>query len=111
MKETPWETLYDKIIVKRHEADTRLKGVDVAPAHEKLKNTGIVVGVGSGRLNPGVGYEMPLKIGVGMEVLFHEHSGVPVDPGDESVLILREDEVLAYRWPATSLAAVEEKTG
>lgn len=103
---TTWKTLYDKIIVRRHEADKMLKGIAVAEAHEKRKNTGTVVEVGSGRLNAGVGYEMPLKVAVGQEVLFHEHSGVNLEPDDDSLIILREDEILAYRDMPKPLEAV-----
>ena len=98
--------LYDKLIVRRHEADKMLKGLAVAEAHEKQKNTGIVVSVGSGRLMPGTYGPQPLVIVVGHEVLFHEHSGVPLEPDDDSLIILREDEVLAYRCPDTAIAAV-----
>lgn len=103
---TTWNTLYDKIIVRRHSADKVVKGVDVAPAHEKLKNRGIVVAVGNGRLMPGTPSPVILTIMPGQEVLFHEHSGVPLDPDDDSVIILREDEVLAYRdvSPAVAVA-------
>jgi len=94
-----WNTLYDKIIVKRHEADKMVKGIAVAETHEKQKNSGIVVSVGSGRLVPGTIGPVPLVIVRDMEVLFHEHSGVPLDD-DDSLIILREDEILAYRWPS-----------
>ena len=99
-----WQTLYDKIIVKRHMADKMVKGIAVAEAHEKIKNTGIVVSVGGGRLVAGCADKYPLTITEGHEVLFHEHSGVPLDPNDDSLIILREDEILAYRWPASAVA-------
>ncbi len=104
---TAWNTLYDKIIVRRHDADKVLKGIAVAEMHEKQKNTGIVVSVGGGRLASGSFATLhPLTIQREMEVLFHEHSGVPLDSDDDSLIILREDEVLAYRWPETKLEAV-----
>ena len=96
---TDWNTLYDKLIVRRHDADTVVKGIEVAPAHERKKNTGTVEKVGNGRLVPGMSYPIPLTVAVGHEVLFHEHSGVNLDPDDESVIILREDEILAFRGP------------
>ncbi len=113
---TDWNTLYDKIIVRRHEADKMVKGIAVAETHERTKNTGIVVSVGNGRIvagsTGGPGFPpdgpvtQPLTIRPGMEVLFHEHSGVPLEPDDDSVIILREDEILAYRDVPTPLAAV-----
>ena len=100
---TTWNTLYDKVIVKRHEADKMMKHLAVAEAHEKQKNTGEVVAVGSGRIIPGVYGTQPLAISVGHEVLFHEHSGVPLESDDDTLIILREDEILAYRWPESKL--------
>jgi co-chaperonin GroES (HSP10) len=95
--------LYDKLLVQRHAPATVLRGVDVAPAHEKPQNTGLVVGRGAGRLS-GNGYITPLSVDVGMEVRFHEHSGIELEDGNPDLIILREDEILAWRWPA------EEKT-
>ena len=103
---TTWQTLYDKMIVRRHDADKMVKGIAVAETHEKQKNTGMVVSIGSGRLMAGTYGTQALVISTGMEVLFHEHSGVPLDPDDDSLIILREDEILAYRWPETKMSAV-----
>lgn len=108
---TTWKTLYDKIIVKRHDADkvtlgVHGKGIAVAETHEKAKNTGIVVSIGAGRILPGNQGLQTLAVKVGQEVLFHEHSGVPLEPDDDSLIILREDEILAYRDLPSPLAAV-----
>ena len=94
---TTWNTLYDKIIVKRHEADRVQRGMAVPDSAVKQKNTGTVVKVGEGRLMPSLGYPMPLTVQVGQEVLFHEHSGVELDADNDALVILREDEVLAFR--------------
>ena len=56
---------------------------------------------------PGTYGPQPLIVKIGHEVLFHEHSGVPLEPDDDSVIILREDEILAFRDPKLiPLAAV-----
>lgn len=103
---TTWHTLYDKLIVLRHDADKMVKGIVVAETHERVKNTGIVVEVGAGRILPGNTQLQELTIKVGQEVLFHEHSGVELEPGDDSLIILREDEILAYRDVTKPLQAV-----
>lgn len=94
-----WNTLYDKIIVERHAADKMVRGLAVAETHERRKNTGTVLSVGSGRLIPGNTYTVPLIVIPGHEVLFHEHAGVPLEPDNDDIIILREDEILAYRTP------------
>jgi len=94
---TDWNTLYDKIVVQRHAPDKAIAGIDVAPAHETLKNKGIILKVGTGRLVPGLSYPIPLVVQVGQEVLFHEHAGINLEPDDDSIIILREDEILAFR--------------
>lgn len=91
-----WETLYDKMVVQRHAAETVVKGMVVPDAHQKQQSIGIVLRVGEGRPLPD-GSMAPLKVTPGMEVKFNSFSGVPLDDDDPDVIILREDEILAYR--------------
>lgn len=91
-----WETLYDKLVVQRHAAETVVKGMVVPDAHQKQQSTGVVLRVGDGRPAPD-GSLIPLRIKPGMEVKFHSFSGVPLDEDDPDVIILREDEILAYK--------------
>jgi len=91
-----WETLYDKLVVQRHKAVEILKGMEVPEAHRKQQSTGIVLSVGEGRPLPD-GSLAPLRITPGMEVKFNTFAGVPLDEDVPDVVILREDEILAYR--------------
>lgn len=94
-----WTTLYDKLIVQRDKPETTKGEMEmvVPDVHQKLRNTGVVIRTGNGRLVPGLAYPVPLALMVGDEVLFHEHAGVNLVPDDDSIIILREDEILAYR--------------
>lgn len=91
-----WIPIHDKIIVRRHkpkETHDEEGKVLVAEAYQKQQNKGIIVAVGGGRLDG-----TPLLVSVGMEVLFGVHGGTDLDEGEDLVM-LREDELLAYRTP------------
>jgi co-chaperonin GroES (HSP10) len=96
-----WSPLYDKILVRRekpketYDAGGRLV---VAETHQHAQNRGTVIATGPGRLNPNYGTKIPLDVLVGMEVMFGKHSGVDMEDAPDLVL-LREDELLAYRMP------------
>lgn len=96
-----WEPLYDKVVVRRHkpkEAYDEAGKIAVADIHQANQNSGVVLKVGPGRLNLQYGTTIPLRVAIGMEVLFGKHSGIDMEDAPDLVL-LREDEVLAYRWP------------
>jgi chaperonin GroES len=93
---TTWKTLYDKIIVRRAPAATHLAGFEVPEAHREKQNIGTVVTVGAGRFTSS-GELVPLVVAAGDEVLFNKFAGVPLEGEDPDLLVLREDEILAYR--------------
>lgn len=90
-----WLTLYDKIIVRRRPAPVQIAGFEVPEAHREKQNVGTVESIGRGR--PGPSGIQPLTVQTGDEVLFSKFAGVPLEGEDPDLLILREDEVLAYR--------------
>ena len=96
-----WLPLYDKILVRRekpketYDAGGRLV---VAETHQQTQNRGTVIATGPGRLNQNYGTTTPLSVHVGMEVMFGKHSGTDMEDAPDLVL-LREDELLAYRMP------------
>lgn len=89
-----WTPLYDKIIVRRLPELTEVKGFAIPDAHKKAQNAGVVVRVGSGRWIDGVLY--PLTVSPGNIVLFTTFAGLPIE-GNEEFLVLREDELLAWK--------------
>lgn len=89
-----WTTLYDKIIVRRRPAPVAIAGIEVPEAHREKQNVGTVVTVGRGR--PGPNGLQGLIVRPGDEVIFSKFAGTPLEGDDPDLLILREDEVLAY---------------
>lgn len=92
-----WNCLYDKLIVRRRPAPEQVGSLAVPEAHRKAQNVGTVVATGSGRLVAGSASLVPLTIKAGMEVLFSTFAGVPLEGEDPDLLILREDEILAFK--------------
>jgi chaperonin GroES len=87
--------LHDKVIVKRLEAETKTKGGIVLPdsAKEKPKR-GKIVAVGEGkRLESGELVKLDVK--VGDEVIFSSFAGTEITVGDEEVLVMSQDDILA----------------
>ena len=92
-----WMCLYDKLIVRRRPADEVVGSVVVPEAHRKAQNIGTVVATGTGRLVAGNLVPVGLTIQPGMTVLFSAFAGVPLEGDDPDLLILREDEILAFK--------------
>ena len=99
--------LRDRIVVKRIEPETVVKGGIVIPDTAKEKpQDGLVIAVGEGRiLENGNRVEMAVK--EGDHILFGKYAGTEIRLDDEEFLILKEDEVLAV----TEGAAMKRSAG
>jgi chaperonin GroES len=90
-----WECLHDKLIVRRDPPDKEwAPGLAVPDAHQKNQNTGTVLKTGQGRWVDGL--QVPLTIQVGMRVIFSSLAGTELASNQPDILLLREDEILAY---------------
>ncbi|MCP4231877.1 MAG: co-chaperone GroES [bacterium] len=87
--------LNDRVVVKRLEADEEVKGGIIIPdtAQEKPQK-GEVVAIGPGKVGD-ENKRIALEVKVGDIVLFGKYSGTEVTVGDDELLIMREDDVLA----------------
>lgn len=87
--------LYDRILVKRVDADEKSVGGLIIPDAAKEKpHEGLVVAVGFGRrLEDGT--VRPVRIKEGERILFGKYSGDEIKLDGEEHVIVREDEVLA----------------
>lgn len=88
-----FSVLYDRLLVKRSVA--RDTGLVVQPDEFReapLEGRVILAGEGH-RSDYGV---RPLKVSPGDIVIFGKHSGVQIEVNGENLLLLREDEVLAF---------------
>jgi chaperonin GroES len=86
--------LHDRILVKRVEAEEKVKGGIIIPDTAKEKPLeGKIVAVGSGRLDDN-GKRIPLEVKVGDRVLIGKYAGTEVKIDDVEHVIVREEEVL-----------------
>jgi chaperonin GroES len=86
--------LYDRIVVKRVEAEEQMHGGLYIPDSAKEKpQEGEVLAVGKGKRND-KGELTALDVQVGDRILFGKYSGSDVKIDGEEVMIMREDEVL-----------------
>lgn len=87
--------LYDRVVIRRLEEERVSAGGIVIPdtAAEKPIQ-GEVVAVGKGKVLDN-GEVRPLEVKVGDKVLFGKYSGTEVKVGDEKLLVMREDDIMA----------------
>ncbi len=87
--------LYDRILVKRIEEETKTAGGLFIPDTAKEKpQEALVVSVGNGKLQED-GKLRALEVKAGDKVLFSKYSGNEIKIDGEEHLILKEDDVLA----------------
>ena len=87
--------LQDRIVVKRMEEDQKTAGGIIIPDTAKEKpQQGKVIAVGGGKFNE-KGDRTPLAVKEGDRVLFSKYAGTEMKVGDEELLVMREDDVLA----------------
>ncbi len=87
--------LYDRVLVKRLEAEEKTAGGLFIPDTAKEKPIqGQVVAVGSGKRND-KGDSVALEVKINDRVLFGKYSGTEIKLDGEERVILREDEILA----------------
>ena len=93
--------LYDRVVVRRLEAETTTaSGIVIPDAHTDKPTQGEVIAVGSGAPLDN-GELRPLTVQVGDRVLFGEYSGTEVKFDGEQYLVLRESDLLAIIDVAT----------
>lgn len=95
--------LYDRVVVRRLEAETRTRGGIVIPDKAAEKpSQGEVLAVGEGALLEN-GQTRALAVKVGDRVLFSQYSGSEVKIDGEELLIVKESEILAVIEAAAKL--------
>lgn len=87
--------LYDRVVLKRVEAESKTAGGIVLPDTAKDKpQKGTVVSVGDGHVTKD-GKRRPLTLKAGDRVIFSSYAGDEITVGDEQYLLLKESDVLA----------------
>lgn len=89
------QPLGDRVVVEREESETTTAGGIVLPDSAKNKPArGTVVSIGDGKLCDD-GSRSPLQVKVGDRVLFTSYAGDEFKVGDQELLLMREDDILA----------------
>jgi chaperonin GroES len=92
--------LFDKILVKREEAEDRSKGGIYLPEAAKEKpRRGKVVAVGSGHWTRDGKERIKMDVREGDVVTFTAYAGSEVEVGDEKFLVMSQQDVLAVIDP------------
>jgi chaperonin GroES len=85
--------LYDRVLVKRVEEETKTaKGLFLPETAKEKPSTGVVLAVGQGRLDED-GEIRPLVVSEGDRVVFGRYAGTEIKVDGEDRLVLREDEI------------------
>ncbi|MFQ5701615.1 MAG: co-chaperone GroES [Acidobacteriota bacterium] len=86
--------LFDRVLIKRVEAEQKVKGGIIIPDTAKEKPMeGKVIAVGAGRLDDD-GKRIPMEVKTGDRILFGKYAGTEIKIDDKEHVILREDEIL-----------------
>lgn len=89
------EPMYDRVVIKRMDEETTSAGGIVIPDTAKEKPMrGEVVAVGMGKILDN-GETRALHVKVGDKVLFGKYAGNEVKIGDQELMIMREDDIMA----------------
>jgi chaperonin GroES len=89
------QPLGDRLVVKRESSEAKTAGGIVLPDSAKEKpSRGIVEAVGNGKLLDD-GSRGKLQVSVGDRVLFTSWAGETFKVGDEELLLMREEDILA----------------
>jgi len=89
------QPLGDRVVVEREESESKTAGGIVLPDSAKDKPArGTVISVGDGKLLDD-GSRGKLQVKVGDRVLFSSYAGDEFKIGDQELLLMREDDILA----------------
>lgn len=89
------QPLGDRVVVEREESEGTTAGGIVLPDSAKDKPArGVVVSVGPGRLLDD-GKRSEIQVKTGERVLFSSYAGETFKVGEDELLLMREDDILA----------------
>jgi chaperonin GroES len=87
--------IHDRVIVRRtEEKKTTTSGLIIPDSATEKPSRGSVVAVGNGKTNSN-GDLVPLDVKVNDQVLFTQYSGTEIKIDGESLLVMREDDIVA----------------
>ena len=99
------QPLYDRVVVRRIEAEKTTESGIIIPDRATEKPTrGEVIAVGNGAITQS-GELRPIAIDVGDHVLFTQYGGTEISVNGETLVVLKESDVLAKY----SVETIQEK--
>jgi len=85
----------DRVLIQREKSETKTPGGIIIPdSHKDKPGRGKVIAVGPGHRQKD-GSVIPLTVNPGDTVVFGQWSGTDVKFGDETYVIMKEDEILS----------------
>ncbi len=88
--------LGDKVLIQRDvSAEMTDSGIYLPEQAKDKPKSGVIVAVGEGALSTETGERSPMTVKKGDRVLFTSYAGTEVKLGDDELLIMSEDEILA----------------
>lgn len=96
--------MYERVLVRRYEYEKVTAGGIVIPEKSQAQKsqqqkTGVVLAIGPGYRTHG-GRLVPLRIRVGDIIYFSPFAGVEIPYEEESLVLMREDEILGIKEEA-----------
>ena len=92
---TKLQPLGDRVVLRRDESEAKTTGGILLPESAKNKPArGEIVSIGTGRLLDD-GTRGTFQVQVGDRVIFSSYAGEVFKAGDDELLLLREDDILA----------------
>jgi len=82
------------IIEKKEQEQTTKSGIVLTDSAKEKSNEGVIVAIGQGRLLDN-GSRVAPEVSEGDTVVFQQYAGTEVKRGDDTYLILNEDDILA----------------
>ena len=87
--------LHDRVIVRRvEEKKTTASGLIIPDSSAEKPSKGEIVAAGKGKISA-QGDLIPLDVKVGDIVMFGQYSGSEITVGEETLLVMSEDEIVA----------------
>ena len=88
------QPLGDRLIVKTLDEETTVSGIVIPDTAKEKPQNGRVLAVGTGKLDD-EGKRIPLDVSAGDEVVYSKYGGTDIVVDGESLLVLRESDILA----------------
>ncbi|MCS5586695.1 MAG: co-chaperone GroES [Gammaproteobacteria bacterium] len=87
--------LHDRVIVRRTEEEkTTASGLIIPDSATEKPSKGEILAAGNGRINDN-GNVLALDVKVGDQVLFGQFAGTEIKVDGETLLVMREDDIVA----------------